>query len=163
MFQNKYSVAKSLAALLLCLLLMPAMVQAKTAVPPTINSTALLDMITMNKGKVVLVNFFATWCPPCREEIPGLVSLSKAYPADKVVIIGVSLDENPALLPAFMKKLGVNYSVFHASMDVPALYGITTIPHNVIYDRAGKLSVNAAGYVEEADIKNYIDTLLEQK
>lgn len=163
MFQKKYIAVKYIAAVVLCLLLMPAMVQAKTAVPPTINSPALLDMITMNKGKVILINFFATWCPPCREEIPGLVSLSAAYPADKVVVIGVSVDEDPSLLPAFIKKMGITYSVFHSAMDIPALYGITTIPHNVIYDRAGKLSVNAAGYAEEADIKNYIDTLLEQK
>lgn len=158
MFIKRYIVA-----LILCLCLFPAVVQAKAAVPPTISNAALLDMITMNKGKVILINFFATWCPPCREEIPGLVSLSKSYPVDKVVIIGVSVDEDPAVLPAFMKKLGISYSVFHGTQDVTNLYSITTIPHNVVYDRNGKLTVNAPGYADEADIKNYIDTLLEQK
>lgn len=158
MFIKKY-----IGILLLCLCLLPTFAQAKSAVPPSISSTALLDIITMNKGKVILINFFATWCPPCREEIPGLVALIKTFPVDKVVVIGISVDEDPALLPDFIKKLGINYSVFHAKQDVASLYGVQTIPHNVIYDRAGKLSVNAAGYAEEADIKNYIDSLLEQK
>lgn len=154
---------KYISLIVLCLWLMPAAVLAKDSAPTVINSEGLQQMVAMNKGKVVLINFFATWCPPCREEIPGLVSLVKHYPADKFVIIGISVDQDAPLVKPFMKKMGVNYSVFMAAEDVPALYGVRTIPHNVMYDKNGKLAANAPGYAAEADLKEFIDTLLEQK
>lgn len=154
---------KYISILVLCLWLVPATVLAKGSAPPVINSEGLLQMVSMNKGKVVLINFFATWCPPCREEIPGLVSLVKHYPVDKFVVIGVSVDQDAPLVKPFMKKMGVNYSVFMAAEDVPPLYGVRTIPHNVVYDKNGKLAANAPGYAAEADIREFIDTLLEQK
>lgn len=154
---------KYICLIALCLWLVPAVALAKDSTPPAINAQGLQQMLSMNKGKVVLINFFATWCPPCREEIPGLVSLAKNYPADKFVIIGISVDQDAALVKPFMQKMGVNYSVFMAEEDIPALYGVRTIPHNVVYDRSGKLAANAPGYVAEADIREFIDTLLEQK
>lgn len=158
MFYKKY-----ICLMVFCLWLVPAMALAKGDPPATINAASLLDMVAMNKGKVVLVNFFATWCPPCREEIPGLVSLVKTYPADKFVILGISVDQDKALVQPFVKKMGINYSVFIAAEDIPPLYGVRTIPHNVVYDRNGKLAANAPGYAAEADLKEFVDTLLEQK
>lgn len=154
---------KILSVLALCVWLVPATVLAKPTSPPTISAPALLDTIAMNKGKVVLINFFATWCPPCREEIPGLVSLVQSYPADKVTFIGVSVDQDVPLVDPFVKKMKINYSVFMAGPDIPPLYGVRTIPHNVVYDRNGKLAANAPGFATEADLKEFIDTLLEQK
>lgn len=154
---------KYISLIVLCLWLVPAAVLAKDSAPPVINADGLLQMVSMNKGKVVLVNFFATWCPPCREEIPGLVSLVKRYPADKFVVIGISVDQEVPLVKPFMEKMGMNYSVFMAAENLPPLYGVRTIPHNVVYDKNGKLAANAPGYVAEADIRGFIDTLLEQK
>lgn len=132
-------------------------------VPKTVNLQALLEIVKLNKGKVVIVNFFATWCPPCKEEIPGLVGIAKTYPADKVAVIGVSVDQKAALVPAFLKPLHVNYPIFHAGNDVATAFGIRTIPHNVIYDRQGVMAANVTGFVTEKDLKEYISTLLEQK
>lgn len=136
---------------------------AQGEAPKTVKLAALLDMIALNKGKVVVVNFFATWCPPCKEEIPGLVSIATSYPADKVVIIGVSVDQKPAVVNPFIKNLKVNYPVFHAGSDVSAAFGIRTIPHNVIYDTQGTMEANVTGFVTEKDLKEYITMLLEQK
>ena len=79
-----------LIALLACLVLaLPAFAAPQKADAISgISSEKVLDIVKANKGKLVFINFFATWCPPCREEIPELISIRKAYPADKVVIVG---------------------------------------------------------------------------
>ena len=76
-----------LIALLACLVLaLPAFAAPQKADAISgISSEKVLDIVKANKGKLVFINFFATWCPPCREEIPELISIRKAYPADKVV------------------------------------------------------------------------------
>ncbi|MFQ6674350.1 MAG: TlpA family protein disulfide reductase, partial [Fidelibacterota bacterium] len=63
------------------------------------------------QGKVVIVNFWATWCAPCREEIPGFVKLQERY-RDDVVIVGISMDQDgPRVVPPFVEKFGINYPV----------------------------------------------------
>ena len=131
--------------------------------PKPIVLNALLDMVKLNKGKVVIVNFFATWCPPCREELPGLVALAKNYPASKLAIIGVSVDQNPELVQPFVKELKVNFPIFHAGEDVTSAFNVRTIPHNVIYDASGQMAANVTGFVSEQDLKEFINILLEQK
>jgi thiol-disulfide isomerase/thioredoxin len=74
------------------------------------------------KGKVVLLNFWATWCPPCRAEVPLLVDLATRY-KDRVQIIGVSLDDGPEEVRAFVKDEGINYPVVMASREIVAEYG----------------------------------------
>jgi len=123
----------------------------------------LLSEIDQHKGKVVVLNFFATWCEPCREEIPGLVNLRRHYPVDKVAILGISLDENPALVPPFVGKYGINYPVKMASADVLRMFNIRSVPHNTVYDVAGRLVANQPGLIAEEDFKDAIDQLLEQK
>lgn len=87
--------------LLLCLLL-PCAAWAETL--PSLNLAGLTDLLAKNKGKVVMLNFFATWCPPCRVEIPELIKTSKAYADKGVVIISLSVDEDPAPVLPFVKK-----------------------------------------------------------
>ena len=123
----------------------------------------LLGEITRHKGKVVLVNFFATWCAPCREEIPGLVRLRQKYPVDKVVIIGISLDTDPAFVPPFVNMLGINYPVKMATEDVLRMFSIQSIPHNTVYDTAGHLVANQPGLIPEEVFSSVIDSLLEEK
>lgn len=74
------------------------------------------------KGKVVLLNFWATWCPPCRAEVPMLVDLAARY-KDRVQIVGVSLDDGPEEVKAFVKDQGINYPVVMASREILAEYG----------------------------------------
>ena len=123
----------------------------------------LLQEIDQHRGKVVVLNFFATWCAPCQEEIPGLVRLRRHYPVDKVAILGISLDEDPALVPPFVGKYGINYPVKMASMDIMRMFNIRSVPHNTVYDAAGRLVANQPGLIAEEDFKDAIDQLLEQK
>ena len=148
-----------LLALCLCCTVFPA----RAADSPGMGAMLLLSEIEQHKGKVVVLNFFATWCMPCRAEVPGLVKLRKHYSVDEVAILGISLDENPALVPPFVSEYGINYPVKMASRDVLRMFSIRSVPHNTVYDTMGRLVVNQPGFIAEEDFKRAIDRLLEQK
>jgi thiol-disulfide isomerase/thioredoxin len=75
------------------------------------------------RGKVALVAFWATWCPPCREEIPQLIALQKQY-GDRLQVVGISLDEDPPEeVKAFAVKAGINYPIVMATRNIIAEYG----------------------------------------
>lgn len=128
-----------------------------------IDAKQLQAIVDSNKGKVVFINFFATWCPPCREEILGLIALSKHYKESDVIFIGLSVDRSVELVKPFADKLGINYPIYIVARDAAYVYGVKSIPHNAIYDHKGVLVVNAPGYLQEGEIKTYIDNILESK
>jgi len=88
------------------------------------------------RGKVVLINFWATWCPPCRAEIPDLVALQEKY-RDQLQIIGVSEDEAPAdVVKRFVEEHHVNYPIVMASPEIEKLFpGIGALPTTFVIDR----------------------------
>lgn len=146
-----------------CCLLVTLALPARAAEIPTIASQALIDLVASHKGKVVVLNFFASWCPPCREEIPGLLRLNREYGPDKVVFIGLSVDEDLKALERFAATTAFSYPIYRAESDVAYLYGVSAIPHNAVYDRAGKLVANQGGYVEERALKEFLEPLLKSK
>ena len=124
------------------------------------------------KGKVVLLNFWGTWCGPCRKEIPDFINLSKKYKQDGLEIIGVTLTSGPPEnIKAFADKWGINYQLLtdikgNETQTVTALYGqatgkrITGIPTTFIIDRAGVIQKRYVGPRSEAifynDLKKYL-------
>lgn len=113
------------------------------------------------KGKVIILDFWATWCPPCRFEIPHFVELYEEYREKGLEIIGVSLDLNKAKVEAFIEENGVNYPVLMGDRDVTELYGgIVSIPTTFILDRDGVMRKRYIGYrdkeVFESDIKQFL-------
>lgn len=91
------------------------------------------------KGKVVLVNFWATWCPPCRKEMPDLDALSKRFKDKGLVILAIS-DEKGETVEAYLKEHPVSYPVLlDPGRKVHDLYKVDGIPKNLVYDRSGKL------------------------
>jgi thiol-disulfide isomerase/thioredoxin len=91
------------------------------------------------KGKVVLLNFWATWCPPCRAEVPLLVDLAARY-KDRVQVIGVSLDDGPEEVKEFVKNEGINYPVVMASREILAEYGgVPALPTLFVVNPDGKV------------------------
>jgi thiol-disulfide isomerase/thioredoxin len=91
------------------------------------------------KGKVVLLNFWATWCPPCRAEVPVLVDLASRY-KDRVQIVGVSLDDEPDDVKQFVKDEGINYPVVMASREIVAEYGgVPALPTLFVVNPDGKV------------------------
>lgn len=133
---------KILLPLLLALFL-PLAVQAQT--PAGIDNAALQQLLAKNRGKVVMLNFFATWCPPCRAEIPEIVKMRNAFPEAKLLVIGLSVDEKNAPVTSFMEKTGINYPVYMADRSVTDAYGISSVPHNAFYAPDGKLIISEPG------------------
>jgi thiol-disulfide isomerase/thioredoxin len=98
--------------------------------------TTTMDQL---KGKVVLVNFWATWCPPCRGEIPELIKL-QAENRDRLEIIGVSEDDEADTVQEFVKKNGINYPVVMATPQMVSAYGgVTALPTTFVVDPQGRV------------------------
>ena len=99
------------------------------------------------RGKVVLVNFWATWCPPCRAEIPDLVALQDKY-RDKLVVIGISEDEDatPAQVKAFGVERKVNYPIVMKTPELAKIFkGVSALPTTFVIDPEGKIRQRHVG------------------
>jgi peroxiredoxin len=111
------------------------------------------------RGKVVILDFWATWCPPCIKEIPDFVELQKEYGDKGLIILGISLDQNPKqALPAFIKKYKVNYPILLTDGKVDKAFGgVTGIPTTFVIDQKGEIYKQYVGFrpkqVFETDIK----------
>jgi len=98
------------------------------------------------RGKVVLVDFWATWCPPCRMSIPALVKLNGRFSKKDFEIVGVSLDRDPAAVPPFIKDRRVPYRVLYANESVAEKYLVEAIPTFFLLDREGIVRKKWAGF-----------------
>jgi peroxiredoxin len=117
------------------------------------------------KGKVVVLDFWATWCPPCRAEIPGYTELMTKYGADGLVIVGVSMDEGgPEVVKPFMEKMKINYPVLMANEGIAAAFGgMDAIPTTFIIDRSGEVRDKKVGSEETAEYEKKIVAVLHEK
>ena len=103
-------------------------------------------------GKVVVVNFWATWCVPCIQEIPGFNKLYQQFGPKGVVVLGVSLDEEPQRVPSFLKKHPMDYTVALGSEATWKQYGLENLPVTLVLDRTGKQVRRFDGYTKEGDL-----------
>lgn len=90
-------------------------------------------------GKTLIVNFFASWCPPCRGETPDFVAAYEKYKGENFVIVGISVDKSVAEAEGFVKEFNVTYPVYHADNALGIEMNIGTIPTSFIYKPDGKL------------------------
>ncbi|GAB6283636.1 MAG: hypothetical protein STSR0008_24210 [Ignavibacterium sp.] len=114
-----------------------------------------------HKNKVVMLDFWATWCPPCRKGIPDLVKLQKKY-KDQLVIIGISLDTDTKkdVVP-FAKNYGINYPVVYGNQEVVNNYGgIEAIPTSFIIDKKGNIVQSFVGLMSISTYEEIIQNLL---
>jgi thiol-disulfide isomerase/thioredoxin len=114
------------------------------------------------KGKVVVVDFWATWCPPCRVEIPGYIALQKKYAGD-VVFIGISVDGDPARqkVKDFMKTFGINYLVVMADDEVQSRFKVNQgYPTTFIIDRDGRIRAKKVGREATPDFEKELLAVL---
>jgi len=99
------------------------------------------------KGKVVVIDFWATWCGPCKKEIPGYIELQKKYGKDGLVIIGISIDQNgPKQVKKFVTKNDMNYTIVMGDDTIMATFGnFTMIPTTFLINREGKIIHQKSG------------------
>ena len=146
---------KSAPSLLHALLLLAAApLGAKTVTPPVPAPVWTLRDVdgkevksSQFKGKVLVVDFWATWCPPCRTEIPGYIALQKKY-ADDVVFVGISVDGDDSIpaVKAFVKKFGINYLIVMADDEIQPSFNVNQgYPTTYIIDRDGKIRAKKVG------------------
>ena len=112
-------------------------------------------------GKVVVVNFWATWCVPCIEEIPGFNKLNQQLGAKGVVVLGVSMDEGGAeRVRPFLKKHPMEYLVALGSEAVSKQYGLDQLPVTVVFDRSGKQVKRFEGFIAEDALQAVVQQAL---
>jgi peroxiredoxin len=115
------------------------------------------------KGKVVLVNFWATWCEGCQVEIPWFVEFQKRYGGEGLVIVGMSMDDDgwKSVRP-WIKENNVNYSIVMSKPELAKQYGLQTMPLTVLIDRKGRIAASHCGIVNKAETESNISALLKE-
>jgi thiol-disulfide isomerase/thioredoxin len=155
--------------LLACFLLVtPAVTLAQ--VPRSAPPVVLKDLkgrtvrLTDFKGKVVLLNFWATWCPPCRAEIPELLKWQREYESKGFQIIGVTYPPtNRRKVRRFLRAFNVNYPVLFGARKTKALFDAgETLPFSVVIDREGKVRENIEGIVLPEEFDEKVKPFLER-
>ena len=157
-----------LAIGLLCLEMPSALAQeaspAKTPAPDweLTDLTSKLVKSSDFRGHVLILDFWATWCAPCRIEIPHFVQLQKQYGDKGLTVIGVSLDEQgPEVAKKFVKRLGVNYTIVIGNQKIVEAYGgVYVIPTTFVVDRQGRIVSEHIGYDDKAAFEKEIKSLL---
>lgn len=117
------------------------------------------------RGKIVIIDFWATWCPPCRKGIPDLISLQEEYKKD-LVVIGISLDQQNTIkdLKPFIENYKINYPVVLGDEKVVKDYGgISAIPTSFIIDQKGNIVDKHIGLVPKTVYSDKIKSLLKTK
>lgn len=117
------------------------------------------------RGRVVLVDFWATWCPPCKESIPHVEALYRKYHDQGFDVIGASLDESDEVLPPFVKEMGITYPVGRlVDPQSAGAFGVHGIPTIALVDKQGKVRWRTDGYDEgmEATLARHIEALLKE-
>ena len=111
------------------------------------------------KGQIVLVNFWASWCGPCRKEMPILEQLNKQYRAKGVTLVGVNVEPNSATAIDWLKATPVSFPIlFDVDSKVSKLYQVEGMPNTVILDRSGKVRYIHRGYTPGAE-NEYLDQI----
>jgi thiol-disulfide isomerase/thioredoxin len=116
--------------------------------------------LSQYRGKVLILDLFATWCPPCRQEIPHFIELQQAYPG-KLAVVGLSFDQGvDKTVLEFVKDMKINYDVYKGSEEIAQFVGLRGIPHTLVMDAQGHVVKSYIGYqdkeVFEKDIQDLV-------
>ena len=162
---NMYCLRTLVAALALTGLMWAADCKAVTKMPSfaleNVRDGQILESSSF-KGRVLLLTFFATWCPPCLEEVPILVKLQSEMAGAGFSVIGMSVDQQgPAIVASFVEKKAINYPVLLAESKTTTDFGgIYGIPVAFLVNKAGNVVKKYTGYVDHAVLEKDIRSLM---
>ena len=128
--------------------------------------TLLSDQLA---GRPYIVNFFASWCPPCRTELPDMVALQDKYKKEGFTFVGIAFKENEATLPDFLWEYGVTWPVIMADQNLIAAYGrhlpngLKAIPATFVIGRDGKLLAAISGAQSKATFESLIQKAIRTR
>jgi cytochrome c biogenesis protein CcmG/thiol:disulfide interchange protein DsbE len=150
-----------------------SVVQTRSDAPGAANRRAAPDFtlrdldgkevkLSQFRGKVVILDFWATWCPPCRMEIPHFIALHRQYQPKGLEIVGVSLDQGGVqVVRPFAQQNGINYTMLVDGMPITGLYGgIGSIPTTFVIDKQGRVVKSFIGYNDKSTFENLVQGLL---
>lgn len=162
--------AVAVTAFTVCLLCASAFAASSQKPPvdiPGIDATGLFKYLEGQKGKVVVLNMFASWCPPCRKEVPRLVNIRKDLKEEDVHIFGVAVHDQPRALANYMSEMHINYPVFLGERYLPQEFTlhnkkngdrveVSAVPMLLIFNKKGELVSSDVGLLDEGAMKKSI-------
>lgn len=164
---------KILVASLILVVLVAACSESGAAAPQGVNTGNVARDFTLEtvegnsislkdyRGQVVLINFWATWCPPCRAEIPDLQSTYLERREDGFVVLGVNVEESRAVVQQFMDEVEMTYPVLlDEGGEVLQTYRANGLPMSVIVDPEGVIQVRHVGYLTAGQLEDYLAELM---
>ena len=117
-----------------------------------------------HRGQVVLMNYWATWCGPCREEMPGLARLWRELGPKGLAVVGVSIDQGSRdKVQAFVNAMKVPYPVALADPLSQMEWGMAGVPTTILLDRHGRVAKSYVGAVRESDFRKDVEELLAER
>jgi peroxiredoxin len=120
-----------------------------------------INLRQLEGQKIVVVNFWATWCGPCRREIPDFNEVYSRYRDRGVEILGVSVDESPeTVVPDFMHDNPMTYPVLAGSPELTFRYGVRGLPTTFIIDRSGRVAKKIVGMTAASTLETELNNLL---
>lgn len=151
---------KALKTLVISLLLLACPLVAAAEGIEKIGVQDLRGIVDSSKGKVLIVNYWATWCSPCVKEFPGLIRVRKEFAESDLTIVGISVDYNPRPVEAFVKQNEVNFPILIDDGSISTMLDIGSIPRTLIYDRQGKKILDHLGFISEESFRHVIERLV---
>lgn len=162
----------SLVALLIIAILLPDQLLAAARVGQSAPDFKVITTsgqpVSMDnyRGYVLAIDFFTTWCPPCKASIPHLVEMNRKYGKQGLQILGQSMDEDgERAVKAFIEEYRINYPVALAPEQIQTDYGIVSVPVMYVIDKKGKVAAVYRGFSDEIgrSLENLVKKLLAEK
>lgn len=129
---------------------------------PTLTGTDI--KLSDLRGRPVLLNFWATWCAPCRVEMPELEAAYQSHTADKLAIIAINREETAALVEPFVTEMGLTFDIaLDEKAEISNLYGVFNMPTSYFLDGSGRVVAIHRGPMSEQQIEEYVQLAMERR
>ena len=132
----------------------------------TMSDIAAVDLggkpwkLSAYKGKVVVLNFWASWCPPCRQETPDLVGLAREFESKGVQVVGISMDDGPEPVHLFVKQFHIPYPVLLPDAGSSLVAAVESLPTTFVIDRNGRVAAVHIGAITKSQLRGELERLL---